>query len=324
MNKVFTPEAQVIVYKNRLYDVQLSAEPSSVAQPLFVFAGAMATGEFVAGAMCGTHICLRAHGYSHVDTGIVAKGRPYIRNGKILYIGDDGVLKIGDIDYAALTSSGTVITNISNVSNGPYNDSMCYLDSEMKWHILEYDDGGLRVQSQTVGKSPLRLYPKKKRNFLHQFNAAIVKHDDALSALFTTDADGVVLYRHAKTWEHQRVAQDADLSKFIIDGAFDIGGKAFVFGRYKRTDEYDDGTVDYVVLPLIDDIVAMPAFAYAWMSSEKDWPFAVAVNGENLIITDFNTSGVIQIPEYIYRTVGTSFRSETFLGSQWTKMAMSM
>jgi len=295
--------ARARVYKNRLSSAAPQAEPSQIAQPVWVFSGALQSGAFVVGAIGSGEIYLRVPGYSHVNTGERALGRPAIRNGKILYVRDDGALVVGDIDESVLTGgSGSAITNTTEVDSGVvHTDAMCYLDADGKWFLLEYDDGGLRIKSQDLGISPLRLYPKKAKRFLHQFNAAIVKDAGAVSAMMTTCSDGILLYRHRITWEHQRIAQDADLSRLDIDGAFDVGGNAFVYGRYRRTDEYDDGKVDYVVLPLIDDVIAMPAFAYAYSDSDMDWPFTVAVNDTQLMLSDFNNTAILPVPEYIRR-----------------------
>ena len=302
MNKVIDFRARAFIYRNRLTDIWASAatEPSQASDIVHVSAGYISGQVVVAATKSDGIIVARVSGYSHTALPYKALGTTAIDYTGILFVdATDGQCKRLTLDTDALQNGTIAVQSVAILDSGQFNGGAFIGEDGV---IAYYDNGGLRVKSTMHGTSPDRLYNPRGAHGITDYNAACNYNiQSGCSEAYMSTEYGIVLYRNCGNgWEHQRIALPYDLSLLQIDGAVNIAGGFFVYGRYKRQKEYDDGSADMVLLPVVDDVIAMPP--YSMIAHGGNEPFAVALTNANLLITTFNRTALGIPPEYVVRT----------------------
>lgn len=289
MTKLLTPASRAFVYHDRANSIVLANEQGAVSHVKHVFAYySDSNGEFVIGATDNNgRIYMRVHGGQLVDTGVDAIGRPNAGWDVLYYVNkSDGKLHSAEIDVSAL-ENGTNPLNYDTEEGTEIYEYGAICSSE--GDILYYDNGGLRVRTDTV-VSNVRLYPQKAKYRLDDFNAAIVRGANDVYALCQI-GNSIVLYRISDDIEHkQRIVLTEDSLNFTMLGGLTINDNTYIYGIYNDS---------AVLFRLYNDAIALsPLGRFIEISA----PFAIAFGDGAVLLTTFNETGIIQAPDHIIRT----------------------
>ena len=207
-------------------------------------------------------------------TNVHAVGNVYCANGYAYYINRDGEF----VKNALVDGGEKLMLSTEEVISSGYANGGFVSDTS----VMYFDEGGLRLPTGD------RFYPLTSKSSIDDFSAGI--YGDY--AFFMQDNGSVVLDHNGS---RMRVFY-GDLSALIIDGV--LPGP-YVVGRYVRVGNFDDGTVDYVIFPLVGKKLAMPPYTVFMAAASNDGPGFVSIGTTSIAVGTFNNVAVGPIPYWL-------------------------